>query len=73
MKIGLEPRFKVKSVGEPVVRDSLVGSVWKRYAPSTPEKEEVLCLRMGTLKLHLPPPPLKRVKTRHLVRSAKRV
>ena len=69
MKIGLEPRFKVKR-GEPVVRDSL-GEALEEYAPIVPQKKE-FCLRMGTLKLIyrlLLPKGLKPV----IVRPAKRV
>ena len=41
MKIGLRTQVQGQEAGEPVVRDSL-GEALEEYAPSTPEKEEVL-------------------------------
>ena len=53
-----------QEVGEPVVRDSL-GEALEEYAPTTPEKEEEVLFRDGDPEADLPPPPPKRIKTRH--------
>ena len=60
----LRTQVQGQEVGEPVVRDSL-GEALEEYAPSTPEKEEEVLFRDGDPEADLPPPPPKRVKTRH--------